>query len=115
MGEALHYDAQGNMLSELNESWQNGQCVSCYTYFDAQGNIFHMNRLNGQWVNSYRGTYTYDAQGNMLSYLNENWENGQLVNSYRGTYTYDAQGNMLSELRSWQNGQLMNSSAHLHL
>jgi hypothetical protein len=76
------------MLTLLNEQWS-----------------------NGQWVNSYRHTYTYDANNNILTYLDEQWSNGQLENSYRYTYTYDANNNMLTELYEYgSNGQWVNST-----
>ena len=52
--------------------------------------------IDGTWVDSYRRTNTYDAQGNMLTNLTELWENSQWVNGWRYTYTYNAQGNLAS-------------------
>jgi hypothetical protein len=54
--------------------------------------------------------YTYDANGNILSELTEDRYNGQLYSSSRRIYTYDAAGNNLSELyEEWRNGQWTNS------
>ena len=52
------------------------------------------------WLDSLRGTYTYDANNNMLSSLHEylGYRKGQWVNSERETYTYDANNNLLSHL-----------------
>ena len=73
------YDANGNMLTELEEYWQ------------------------GSWVNSERWTYTYDANGNMLTRLDEQWQTNAWVNYYRWTYTYDANGNSITgKSEEWQ-------------
>jgi hypothetical protein len=61
------------MLSSLHEIWENGQLVD-----------------------GWRNTYTYDMNNNMLTNLYEHWLNGQWVNVSRYTYTYDAQGNLIS-------------------
>jgi hypothetical protein len=77
-----------------------GQYRETDTY-DANGNMLSWLEeqwTNGQWVNSSRGTYTYDANGKLTSSLSEQWMNGQWVGQYRETYTYDANGNTLSWL-----------------
>jgi uncharacterized Zn ribbon protein len=70
---------------------------------------------NGQWTNSYRDTYIYDASGNQLTSLYEWWQNGQWTNSDRYTFTYDASGNELTELYEvWANGQWTNSDCYTY-
>jgi YD repeat-containing protein len=59
---------------------------------------------NGQWAGVNRDTFTYDANGNMLTYLLEDWSNGQWMFHQRSTFTYDANGRMLSDLFEWANG-----------
>lgn len=103
------YYANGNRLSEVDETWSNDQWVrvngSRYTNtYDANGNkllSLYEQWSNGQWVNSFRGTITYDAHGNLLSLLYESSSNGQWVNYMRYTHTYDASGDMLSELNEY--------------
>ncbi len=54
------------------------------------------------WVNHQRWTYTYDADGNTITKLFEEWDyiNYQFkwAGKKRWTYTYDFDGNMTSEL-----------------
>jgi len=43
-----------------------------------------------EWVNSANICFTYDANGNMLTELDESWKNDSIwVNDQRYTYTYD--------------------------
>jgi hypothetical protein len=58
-------------------------------------------------VNDYRDTYTYDANGNRLTKLKEQWQTNAWVNDYRDTYTYDANGNSITgKIEKWQNNWL---------
>jgi hypothetical protein len=66
--------------------------------------------MNNQWTNSWRGTYTYDANGNELSFRDEGWGNGQWVNMEMWTYTYDGNGHMLTFLSQDWNGQWRNAT-----
>ncbi|MCD4663866.1 MAG: hypothetical protein K8R68_01270 [Bacteroidales bacterium] len=49
--EIYTYDSNGNRLTSLKQSWE-----------------------NGEWVNFYLNTYTYDANGYMLTSLYQNWK-----------------------------------------
>ena len=65
---------------------------------------------NGQWENSYRGSFTYDKNRILISELYENWATAQWENSSRYTYTHDANGWYISYLyEQWTNGQWVNS------
>ncbi len=79
-----------------------------YTY-DANKNMLtslEESWSNGQWAGVYRYTYTYDASGNMLTELDEGWSN---ASSWLYTWTYNASGNRLSGLsEQWLNGQWVN-------
>jgi hypothetical protein len=98
------YDASGNMLSSLSESWEGGQWVNSsrdsYTY-DANGNetSYQFERWsNGQWEVGGTGICTYDSNGNQTLFLRESMLNGQRAGGERWTFAYDANGNRLSEL-----------------
>ena len=110
------YDANGNQLSELHESWGNKQLLSrgrnSYT-FDANGNLLSFLAeyfSNDQWWNSYRIYFTYDSNGHLISELYEYSSNNQWEIEFRFTYTYDETGNQLSCLiENWSNNQWENS------
>ena len=48
-------------------------------------------------VNDQRLTYTYDASGNLLEELDEDWTNNAWVNSFHQLKTFDANGNVLTQ------------------
>ena len=72
----LQYDAQGNLVSET------------FAYTDAQDPFY-----------SYSYTNTFDAQGNVLSFVYRDGE-GESTR----TYAYDAQGRMTTEIDTDQSG-----------
>ncbi len=78
-----------------------------YTY-NANGNVLtalEEKWSNGAWVNDTRNTYTYDTQGNELTMLREYWQNGVWVNYCRYSYTYDFDGKELTKSTEyWENG-----------
>ena len=45
-----------------------------------------------------RYLYDYSPSGKMTVELYQGWENNQWVNNWRSTYTYDANGNQLTDL-----------------
>jgi hypothetical protein len=82
--------------------------------FNNYGNVLiTLTERNGpnSWYNWERKSYTYDANGNMLTELQENssevgWN---FYNSNKNTYTYDANGNMLSyTYEKWENNAWVN-------
>jgi hypothetical protein len=84
-----------------------------YTY-DASGNILTYLEENWggtQWVHSRRWTNTFDGSGNMLTVLRQHWDGTQWVDIYRLTFTYDASGNELTRLsEDWDGAQWVNSN-----
>jgi hypothetical protein len=100
----------GHLLNSLYQLW-NGQwddaSLSTYTY-DPNGNMLSFllqNYANGQWTNYTIDTYTYNANGKMLTDWFEGWTNGSWMNGSLYTYTYDTKGNMVNELTQyWLNG-----------
>jgi len=70
-------------------------------------------------VNNYQYLYTYDAQGNQLSSIEQDWNTqiGSWVNDWQYLYTYDAQGNQLSSLHQYwytEIGSWVNSWQYLY-
>jgi len=60
-------------------------------------------------VNYNKFTYTYNANNNMISELQQNWNSSAWVNSYYDTCTYDANNNLISEFwQSWNVSNWMN-------
>jgi len=109
------YDADGKILSELDQSWLNNSWTnsvfSSYSY-DASGNLISLlsqEWQNNAWVNDGMGTYTYDNDGNRLSSFWQDWQNNTWVNSRQSTCTYDTFGNMLTSMdQVWQNNAWAN-------
>ncbi|MCF6269456.1 MAG: hypothetical protein L3J41_07090, partial [Melioribacteraceae bacterium] len=79
-----------------------------YTYtYDSNGNMIsylYENWDGANWVNNKRYVYTYDSNGNMTSYFYESWYNTNWVNDRRYAYTYDSNGNMTLYLYERWNG-----------
>jgi hypothetical protein len=77
--------------------------------YDANGNLLTNvteQWSNGQWVSDSRTKSTYDANGYFLTNVTEQWSNGQWVGQYRLTDTHDANGKELTSLNEvWSNGQ----------
>ena len=85
--------------------------LATYTY-DANGNMLSyllQTSANGQWTNLTIDTYTYDAKGKMLTDLSKGWTNGAWMNGSLYTYSYDANANVVNEvIQNWLNGQWTN-------
>ena len=107
------------MLTELSETWQNNAWVnsSIYTYtYDANGNMLTLSAKIWQtdaWVNDFKYTFTYDSNGNMLTSLYEWWQSNAWVNGYKYTYTYNVNGNRIVYLQeSWRSSAWVNDYKH---
>ena len=75
--------------------------------YDANNNLtsgLEQNWNGSAWVNSWQGTLTYDANNNLTSELYQNWNGTTWVNSWQHTYTYDANNNLTSLLGQNWNG-----------
>ena len=99
------YNAEAKILNTIREKLVYGNWVnsSKETYaYDASWHVIIYLVENwdtaGIWANSWRSTDTYDSVGNMVSRRWENWVGGTWVNTWRATDTYDFNGNMLDEL-----------------
>jgi YD repeat-containing protein len=67
------------------------------------------------WVNSYQNTYTYDANNNLTSELDQDWNGSAWENSSQYIYTYDANNNLTSELwQDWNGSAWVNSSQYIY-
>ncbi len=118
------YDIQGCLMKDLYErwviaAWKNVYCDTC-TY-DSNGNELirlkkSWSNLN-TWIDSERNTYTYDTQGNRITFLNEfaaSWKNEKTiwVGNYYTTYTYDELGNRLTEFHTFNEANLGWTNSH---
>ncbi|MGE5353228.1 MAG: T9SS type A sorting domain-containing protein [Acidobacteriota bacterium] len=95
------YDAKGNLLtitsiSKMYGVFQSGM-RAFYTY-DSNGRLatllYENAKTEDKWENDTRFTYTYDAKGNVLMELAEDWQDGTWKNSLKVTYSFDANGNV---------------------
>jgi len=67
------------------------------------------------WEDSYKNTYTYDANYNLKSDLSQTWNGSIWVNSGQYTYIYDANNNITSELdQSWDGSAWVNYMKYTH-
>ncbi len=83
-----------------------------YSY-DANGNLLTkliQNWENGSWVNWLKSIYTYNTNGLLLIRLTQVWTNDTWVNYWIYTHNYDNNSNLLTSLlQSWQNESWLNS------
>ncbi|HEY9165687.1 MAG TPA: T9SS type A sorting domain-containing protein [Candidatus Kryptonia bacterium] len=105
------YDPDEKCLTSWYEQWQDGQLTSSSyrdTYeFYANGEMLTelVETWNGtQWTNDSLKTYSYDAAGNHIGILIQLWETGQWDNSFRYTYSYDSTDKNFAELMEQWDG-----------
>ncbi|MFH1050749.1 MAG: T9SS type A sorting domain-containing protein [bacterium] len=112
------YDDNGNMLTSTLENnygskWTTSERIT--KTFDEMGNV--LTELTEQtpgddwWYGVTSTTYTYDAKGNNLSYLEATFDDAywKWVYEYKGTLEYDSQGNnTLWSEEILQNGEWVN-------
>lgn len=83
-----------------------------FTY-DANGNVltFETYYWNGSSFDANeKETYTYDANGNVLTYTYAYWNGSAWEDSDRTTYTYNANGQITTETLAYWNGSGWDSS-----
>jgi hypothetical protein len=96
---------QGRILSgEMDFLMQNMQNIETDIQVDS---VYHVRDAH-----AFKETYTYDDNGNRLTYLQLYWSGGFLTGNTLYTYTYDENGNNLTslhqtwEFETWVNGSL---------
>lgn len=98
------YNADGRIISELIEKWQDSQWIDSLLYawtYDEYGREYtQLDQVwqDSQWVNDEFVSYGYDANGNASTVLTDKWQNSQWTNLTSTTYTYDSNGNALAKL-----------------
>lgn len=113
--DTYSFDDSKNQIIYQRDEWYNGQWVTKVRSISTNeegGRV--LTRLIEQDYSGHpaRGTYTYDENGNLLTWLAEDKINGQWVNVYLHTNTYDLSGHKLSQLNQiwegsyWQNAAL---------
>jgi len=84
-----------------------------YTYDDNGNELTFLLETwtNNAWVNSYKYTNTYNNNGNRLTSLDETWTNNVWVNYWKTSDTYDNDGKRLSSLdEKWTDTAWINFS-----
>ena len=80
--------------------------------YDANGQILTYLKedwLSNTWENSYKSASTYDVNGNKLTFISSKWLNNAWENLLKLTETYDIDGNNLTNLfENWQNNAWVN-------
>lgn len=78
--------------------------------FDSAGNVKVYSEQFWQpvgwvWVNEWRWSYSYDANGNIISEVDELFQNNTWVNDWKGMYAYDTAGNLILKTeQTWVSG-----------
>jgi hypothetical protein len=83
-----------------------------YTY-DANNNLtseIDQQFFGTDWENSSKYTYSYDANFNLILEIDQNWNGSEWENSYQYVYTYDAYNNQTSESDQMWNGSTWQNS-----
>ncbi len=99
----ITYDENNRFISEtwqeaVGSEWTNSMRLS-YSY-DANGNILSQLYENwfGNWVNSQRSVNTFDDRNNRTSHSIQTWNGNYWTNAFNWIYTYDDTDNLLTEL-----------------
>ena len=105
------YDANGYMNSFTRQYFKNGSIIygqSLSFEFRSDGQLKSLLSLtleNGLWINSYRDTYSYDPNGNQISYVSEDWDTSSSSWVYDGKedYVYNTNNKMIVKIESQWN------------
>ena len=98
------YDANGNLLTYLTETWQLGNWINVgriTNTYDISGNmIITLSEImdNGNWRGQDKTTYTYDNLGNMLTAIYQSYSLNDWVNTMKLIYDYNISGKIVSEI-----------------
>lgn len=109
LGDSSLFDYYSNHKTKEIKTWHYDGAVwavtdrlTDYTY-NASGNILSYTDQVGNdiigWTNSARYTFTYDANDQLLTYLNESWNGSAWAPSFSAIWEYDANGNVVRETR----------------
>lgn len=109
--EFFNYNSAGFITGVYYENWLgtmwgNKEKVT-FTY-DANNNLTSKLEEDSlsKWTNLYLFTFTYDSHNNMTSQIDQNWGGSEWQNMDKYTYKYDANNNLISEIYEYGNGTL---------
>gem|GEM_PF-2930681 len=99
----LTYDENNRFISEIwqeftGSEWINTMRLS-YSY-DVNGNIVSQlyESWNGNWINNQRSLNSYDNRNNRTSRSIQTWNGNYWTNAFNWIYAYDDNDNLLTEL-----------------
>ena len=103
--DTLTYDANGHELTDMNEQWQGGGLINksrdTLTYDSSWHELTDIyqewNYGFHNWQNWSRLTWTYAANGDLLTLLCEQGEYGYWRNYWIQTFIYDASGHQVED------------------
>ena len=107
------------LIEEIYQTWDSSAWVNSskgsYTY-DGNNNLTEalIQYWDGSaWVNSFKQSYIYDGNNNPAEYLLQTWDGSAWVNYYKGSYIFDGNNN-LTELfyQTWDGSAWVNSSKY---
>jgi len=106
------------VVDSIVSTFSDGKIKKYKFGFNSNGNMtsYLIENWDGtNWVNSARRTYTYDSNKNLITDLSETWSGTNWVNTFRYTHTYDSSGNVTSDLReNSYGGVLVNSNRYTY-
>lgn len=111
------YDGSGNIIMLVSYIWSSqwdSTSRTLYTYNAGNQLIerIHQNYQGGTWTNSFRFTFSYDANGNVVNQKFYTWNSGSgsWVPNNQNNYTFDSNNNQMEYIyQYWDGTQYVNS------
>jgi hypothetical protein len=105
------YNASGQLVEDVGQYWDGSAWINDSRILTTWSGGYAVQDIwqywdGSAWIDAWRDTFTYDAQGNLIVYLEEWWDGSAWVIDYRTTATYDAQGNILTEFGEYWDGSV---------
>ncbi len=116
--ETNTYNAQHKVVEELHRNWMSSAWTNnskkSYVYGTALGpDHMYFYLWSGTWDNQNHISYTYDAAGNILSEINQNWIAAVWENIMRTYKTYNSNNTMATFQRQmWDGSTWVNSQKY---
>ena len=113
------YDNEDKLISSVIQVDNDAELVNLETkyFYDAENRLVSdsTHTWGNSWDYKYLGTYSYDANGNLINWLSQSINGDSRENSSRTLFTYDAANNQTSALRQdWKDNSWVNLDFERH-